>query len=391
MRDPSPKENSSQHSLSQHSSHQQPSGGHTLEKDPFAEVLGQSRPKMILQGALQRDTLASSYLFFGPPGCGKLAMARALARAVNCSSEGARPCGRCSQCQKISQLRHPDVTVLFPRPSEIKDEDLRRTLDKLAVNPYSDISFSENSRIHIDSVREIRSQADMRPYEGRKKVFILTEADRMTKDAANALLKTLEEPPGHILLILTSARFGQLPPTVMSRCQQVRFNPLSREEVAEGLKRLSLGDPEGRRLASRLAQGDLRRAKMLLKEDIHRSREEIFKVLSAALSQDFTAILRWSKRLGKAKDRASSRRRLEALQIWYRDLMLLIEGGEEELINADLRSQLQEISTQYDWNGIQRCLGDVRQSLRALDAHVNQELLWIALLSRLKRRRANTV
>ena len=233
---------------------QPPADTSAIWRDPFTGVLGQSRPKSILQGALERDTLACSYLFFGPPGCGKLAVALSLARAVNCTGEETRPCGHCSQCQKISQLRHPDVTVLFPLPNEIKDEVLRRALDKLAANPFADVSLPGNLRIRIDSVREIRAQAVMRPYEGRKKVFILAEADRMTDEAANALLKTLEEPPGHVLLVLTSARFGKLPSTVMSRCQQVRFTPLSQEEVAEGLKRLAMGDPESRRLASRLAQ-----------------------------------------------------------------------------------------------------------------------------------------
>jgi len=369
---------------------QQPSAEETFKKDPFDTVLGQSRPKNILRGALRRNTLASSYLFFGPPGCGKLALALALARSVNCLSEDSRPCGTCSQCQKILQLRHPDVTVLFPRPSKIKDEDLRRALEKLAANPYADISFSKSSRIHIDSVRDIRSQAVMRPYEGRKKIFILAEADRMTQEAANALLKTLEEPPGHVLMVLTTSRFGKLPSTVMSRCQKVRFNPLSAEEVSEGLKRLSPGDPESRRLASRLAQGDLRRAMGLLKEDIHQAREETSQLLSAALDQDLAALLRWSRKLGKANDRAESRRRLEALLVWYRDLMLLREGSDRGLVNTDLAARLSDLSSRYNWSGIQQCLGDIRESFRALDANVNQELLWITLLSRLKRHRKNT-
>lgn len=401
MKNASPKENPPRQSPDQLSFDRQPSagksfaekpfGGETLKKDPFDEVVGQSRPKNILRGALERNTLASSYLFFGPPGCGKLALALALAQVVNCLSEETRPCGRCSQCQKISQLRHPDITVLFPRPSGIKDEELRRALDKLAANPYADISFSENAEIHIDSVREIRSQAVMRPYEGRKKVFILAQADRINRFAANALLKTLEEPPKHVLLILTSARFGKLPSTVMSRCQQVRFDPLSREEVVEGLARRSLGNPKSRRLAGRLAQGDLHRAMELIKEDIDTERRETFKVLSSALGQDFAAILRWGKKLGQAKNRADSRRRLESLQVWYRDLMLLREGQEDELVNADVIPRLSDLSARYDWNGIQHCLSDIRESFRALDANVNQELIWISLLSRLRRRRKTTV
>jgi len=364
---------------------------HFSDQDPFNDILGQSRPRSVLRGALQRDTLASSYLFFGPPGSGKLALAMALARAVNCLGEGPRPCGACSACRKIDQLRHPDVTVIFPCPKDIKNEDLRRTLDRLAANPYAHISFSERSDIRIGTIREIRSQTVLRPYEGRKKVFILVEADRMRLDAANALLKTLEEPPKHVLLVLISARFGRMPATVLSRCQQVRFTPLSRDEMAEGLERLSLGDPESRRLAGRLAQGDLRRAVELLKEDVQKGRREMLQALSEALHQDFAAVLRWGQRLGKPKNRADSLRRLQALEVWYRDLMLFGEGNETELVNTDLIPKLSEMSAQYDWLGIQRCLGDVRESVRALDANVNQELLWIALLSRLRRRRRKTV
>jgi DNA polymerase-3 subunit delta' len=364
-----------------------PSQGNVTDHDPFADVLGQARAKKIVWGALQRDTLASSYLFFGPPGTGKLAMALALARAINCRGQAPRPCGQCSACRRTALLQHPDVTVLFPHPTNISDEDLRAALDKLAADPYADLPFSERSDIHIKTIQEVRRQAVLRPYEGRKKVFILAQADRLTRDAANALLKTLEEPPGHVLLVLTSARPGGLPATVLSRCQQVRFAPLSPQDLLQGLERLSLGDAKTRPLAARLAQGNLRQAVKLVAEGIRQGGQDVLPLLSRALEQDFKTILHYGKTLGRAKNRAESRRHLEALQIWYRDLMLLAEGHETDLVNTHLVSQLADMRAQYDWIGIQLCLEDIRESFRAMDANVNLELIWIALFARLKRRR----
>ncbi len=354
---------------------------------PFENVVGQTRPKNILQGALRRDTLARSYLFFGPPGCGKLALALELARAVNCLGDEPRPCRRCSPCRRIGAMQYPDVMVLFPRPKKIEEADLHRSLKILAENPYADLAFADRAEIHIDTVREIRTEAGLRPYEGRRKVFILAAADRMNLAAANALLKTLEEPPAHVLFIIVSDHPGRLPSTVISRCQQIRFTPLSQLEVAMGLEKMSLGDAQGRALASHLAQGDLRRAMELLNEDIQTERDEIYTALSSVMEKDFLAAIQWGQKVGKGKNRTQTRRYLESLQAWYRDLMFLLEGNENSLINADMIPRLTSVSRQYTWQGVQGCLQDIRESFRAVEANVNLELVWIVLLSRLKRRR----
>jgi len=145
----------------------------------FDSVVGQKRPKSILQGALEGATLASAYLFGGPRGVGKLALALEVAKAVNCQEMTALPCDRCSACRRIGQLTYPDVTLIFPAPKKIKPEDLQESLRQRAANPYHTPRFKENDAIHIETIRKIETEANYKPYEGKRKVFILADAERM--------------------------------------------------------------------------------------------------------------------------------------------------------------------------------------------------------------------
>jgi DNA polymerase-3 subunit delta' len=353
----------------------------------FDSVVDQKRPKGVLQGALERGTLASAYLFWGPRGVGKLALALELAKAVNCQEDGALPCDLCSACRRIGGLSHPDVSLTFPTPKNIKPDDHREKQRQRVANLYHNPRFKESDAIHIDTIRDIEMEANYKPYEGRKKVFILTDAERMTLPAANALLKTLEEPPPNVLFILTAVQRNKLPATVLSRCQQIRFVRLTGAEVACFLEENLGANPQRSLLTSRLAQGNLGRAIALLQEDVQRRRSETLKILTTALYGDLLAVINMAEGLGRSRDRSISEENLETLQVWYRDLLLLLEGKEESLINQDLKPQLEEMANQCDWAGVQRSLRSIQEARNALMANVNLELTWMVLLFKLRRQR----
>ncbi len=181
----------------------------------FKDVYGHEKQIKVLQTAISRDRIAHAYLFYGAEGVGKRTVAEVFAKALNCTRgrDSLDACDVCSSCLKIDHGNHSDVITIRAQGQFIK----------------------------IQEIRELQEQMKFSPFEGGKRIFIIGDADRMNIASANAILKTLEEPSASNILILITSRPHQLPATVLSRCQQLRFNPLRRETIASFLEeKLSL-------------------------------------------------------------------------------------------------------------------------------------------------------
>ncbi|GAB5603873.1 DNA polymerase III subunit gamma/tau [Thermus sp. FJN-A] len=205
----------------------------------FQEVVGQEHVKEPLQRAIREGRLAQAYLFSGPRGVGKTTTARLLAMAVGCQGESP-PCGACPHCQAVQRGAHPDVVEID--------------------------AASNNS---VEDVRELKERLHLAPLAAPKKVFILDEAHMLSKSAFNALLKTLEEPPPHVLFVFATTEPERMPPTILSRTQHFRFRRLREEEIASKLRRILEGmgreaEEEALLLVARLADGAMRDAESLL-------------------------------------------------------------------------------------------------------------------------------
>ena len=207
----------------------------------FDEVVGQEHVTSLLVAAVRRGAIGHAYLFSGPRGVGKTTSARLLAMAVNCvAADGPRPCGACESCLAVQRGAHPDVIELD--------------------------AASNNS---VDDVRELREQVRLAPLHGGRRVWILDEAHMLSRAAANALLKTLEEPPPGLLFVLATTEPEKLPATVLSRCQHFRFRRLSDHEIRGKLERLVQeagreAEPGALELLSRAADGAMRDAESML-------------------------------------------------------------------------------------------------------------------------------
>ena len=290
---------------------------------------------------LKNQRLGHAYLFTGPAGVGKVETALAVARLVNCLDSGAEDCS-CQSCTKIRSGNHPDVLVLA-KPDDKND-------------------------IIIEQVREeIIPKFSMRALEGRYKVLIVKEADLMNARAANAFLKTLEEPTQHSLIILTTAVPGRLLRTITSRCHEVRFFPLGHTALATSLKneydvasleamilmKFSGGSP-GR--AVQLGKDFIARKNALLEEFVFRSASEV-------VLKKYSA------------DKDAARELCEVLLTFYRDILLAQAGaGDETLFHQDRAEDVRRLAARYSSEEVERILAQVVKAMEALKESFNVKI-----------------
>lgn len=239
----------------------------------WPRVIGQRRVKGTLLAARRSGRLPHAYLFYGGEGVGKDAAALELARVLRCERGEDEACGVCPSCLRVSTMQHPDVRLIIalPRGAQEKDDDgplaklteaeVRVVQEQLALkgaDPYHRIQIPKANVIKVNSVREIRRESSMSTSDSRTRVFIISGADAMNDASANTLLKTLEEPPGDTMFILTTSRREALLPTILSRCQLVRFDPLTEEEITSALVGRGHMDAARAALLARLAGGATR-------------------------------------------------------------------------------------------------------------------------------------
>ncbi|UCE17409.1 MAG: DNA polymerase III subunit delta' [Gemmatimonadota bacterium] len=351
----------------------------------FEEIIGQKRVKEILAASAHKNRIPHAFLFYGPEGVGKDAMACALAKHLNCSDP---PCHTCSSCLKISKGQHPDVKMLFPHPSSLKPEEIGALIREKAQQPYGKATFTKQASISIETVRELQRTLPYRPYEGTYKVVIMSDADKMTIEAANALLKTLEEPPAATLLILTTGRPHALLPTIVSRCQKVRFDPLKDEEVEKVLIEKHEADPAKARFASRLAAGNYWKAQEFLNEDIHRLRDEALNIFVTAMSGGIAQIVETAAGITNRFYGDELKDVLRIALLWSRDLLLLHEKKEDrEIVNIDRITALRKYIEQYSSSEIHNWIDELKETLELIDRNVNQHLALIGLMLQLEKRK----
>ncbi|HJN13970.1 MAG TPA: DNA polymerase III subunit delta', partial [Armatimonadota bacterium] len=215
---------------------------------PFADICGHQGPISVLKSAIENGRVSHAYLFEGPANIGKTLTALVFAKALMCGSplESGEPCDACAICNAVDRENHPDFLIVRPTSRlEIEDEEGQKAV--------ADI---EGSMITKDAIAHLISEANLRVSSARRKVFIVSSAEAMNPASANRLLKTLEEPPGLTTIILTAPSTSALLPTIVSRCQLLRFGPVPTDDVQVALEREApLGDPALMRSIAALSGG----------------------------------------------------------------------------------------------------------------------------------------
>ncbi len=311
----------------------------------FQELIGQDRAARMLTAFIRRQTVPHALLFVGIDGVGKRTAARIFAAAANCEGdpETPLPCGECRPCRKIEGDRHPDVHTVLPSGVYIK----------------------------IGQIRELRSSLAMKPYEGRTRVVIIRDAQAMQAEAANALLKVLEEPPDRTVLILTAEDTTDLLPTIVSRCQPVRFGPIPRDVLTPYLTERAGFTPEAASAAAALAHGSLARALALKRSDGIRRRRWLLDELEQLARRPPAALLAFAERLSKNRDAAAEA--LDVIFTWLRDL-LVVRYAPSRILNADRTDRLREIAPDYPVGVTLERLDAVESARLGIRGHANLRL-----------------
>jgi DNA polymerase-3 subunit delta' len=257
-----------------------------MEKNIFNPEIGHFDIQERILSSIKNNRMPHAFLFYGKEGAGKEAFALEIAKLLNCEKGPYIICGKCSQCIKIGKLEHPDVKFIFPIPSSsnVKPEDIAEVLQEKAANPYRRISFgSKNTFISIDTIRELKYEAKFKLYEGKKKIFIISEADEMRPEAANALLKILEEPPDNLMLILISSRIHRILLTIRSRSQLVHFPALKGDEILKIIRHYTPEPPEHLAMIIRLALGNIKLAFNFIENNVLEKRDQAIDFLRSVV------------------------------------------------------------------------------------------------------------
>jgi DNA polymerase-3 subunit delta' len=292
----------------------------------------------MLRGAMQRDRVASSYLFAGEDGIGKRLAAFEFVKALNClkplsGPEGPDSCGSCPACRKYDAGTHPDFVLIEP----------------------------EGAMIKVEHIRQLEETLSLRALEARYKAAIVDNAELMNESAANAFLKTLEEPAPGTVIILVSSRPDRLPQTIRSRCSRISFTPLSPEDCGQVIGKAAEKTPA----LTRLCMG---RPGMAVREDILKEREKFFKALSAILAGGEKPT--WG-------DRQDMERWLDQAMLVLRDLAVLkATESADGLINTDIARDLQSLGAAAKLEGIIEAYNTLKTLKGSLIFNLNKGITW---------------
>jgi DNA polymerase-3 subunit delta' len=326
----------------------------------FKEIIGQENAAVFLRQVMANDRIASAYLFAGIQGIGKTTTAMAFALLLNCidpvDGDG---CGKCPSCKKIIAGNHPDLVVIEPD--------------------------QEKKTIGINQIREINRRLAFSPVLGQYRITVIDPAEGMTSEAANAFLKTLEEPPSGNIFILNVRDPGELLPTIVSRCQKVPFKPLPTEKIVQWLTRERTLDGEKAKILARLSEGSLGRALRMAEGDLLADRASWVHMLDRAINGSPDVLLDTAQEFSDLGKKAASSKELRddriALMLgvwksWFRDMVLIKLGDAIHLVvNTDLVSHLTKASVVYTVDGLMRSLAVIARAEHDLMDNKNPLIL----------------
>jgi DNA polymerase-3 subunit delta' len=324
-------------------------------------IVGHAPALEVLDRALTHSRPAHAYLFCGPEGVGKRTVALEFAAALNCTSTGDKPCGECRACADTLAGRHPDVEVVGP--GGLCDEPEHK-------------DHADSRDLRICQIRRLERILSLTPYAGRRRVAVVDDADTLRTEAANAFLKTLEEPPADAVIILLAEREERLPETVLSRCQVIRFGRIDRESIEAALLAREVQPAEAGHIAS-VANGRLGWALHAATEPaVLEERDRVLDVARRLAHAGRPERFSWARDAEGRGPEARERylRDLDLWESWWRDVLTASSGGRQGFINRDREAELLEEGKLYTPAEIVVFLRSLLQTREHLQLNVDAQL-----------------
>lgn len=314
----------------------------------FGDILGHEQIKEHFQKAIENRKVSHAYILTGEAGMGRKSLANAFALTLLCEKGKSEPCMECHACKQVLSGNHPDlIYVTHEKPASIGVDDIREQINDTVM---------------------------VRPYSSYFKVYIVDEAEKMTQQAQNALLKTIEEPPSYAIILLLTTNQEAFLPTILSRCVQLKLKPL-KDFVVKSYLVGSMGVPESEaEIYAAFARGNLGKALTIASsDDFKEMYKEMLHLLKHIRDMDISEMIEYIQKL--KDDHLDIYECLDFIQMWYRDVLLYkVTKDINLLIFKDEYRTVNEISKMSGYDGLERILKSIDKTRVRLDANVNMEL-----------------
>ena len=320
----------------------------------FKDIVGQEQIKEHLGNALSTGKVSHAYIINGEKNAGKEFIARVFAMALQCEKGGAEPCQECRSCKQALSNNHPDIIrVIHEKPNTISVDDIRS---------------------------QVNNDVAIKPYSSAYKIYIINEAEKMTPQAQNAILKTLEEPPAYAVILLLTANLNALLPTILSRCVVLNMKPVSDELVRQYLmEQLKVPDYKAE-VCVAFARGNVGKAKALASsEDFENVKAEALSLLKYIQDMELTEIVAAIKKITEFKLEINDY--LDIFAVWYRDVLLFKATNDvNHLVFREEIQTIRKTAQRSSYEGIETVVQALDTAKKRLDANVNFELVMELLI-----------
>lgn len=324
----------------------------------FKDIIGQEQLKEHLQNAISTNKVSHAYIINGERSSGKEFIARIFAMALQCEKGGVDPCNECHSCKQALSNNQPDIIYIsHEKPNTIGVEDIRT---------------------------QINGDIDIKPYSSPRKIYIMNEGEKMTVQAQNALLKTLEEPPEYAVILILTTNVDELLPTILSRCVVLNMKPVTDAQVKEYLME-ELGVPDYKaNICVAFARGNIGKAKLLASsEEFEKVKDEAITLVKYINDMEINEIVKAIKKISEYKFDVNDY--LDILSVWYRDVLLFKATKDvNSLIFKEEIQQIMKVSDRSTYEGIETIVNALQQAKRRLEANVNFDLTMELLLLTIK-------